>query len=106
LRKGIIKEYKADRMSIGISLKESPFSQTEIDIMEGDTIYLFTDGFADQLGGKTRKKFLRKNLVQEFVATTNLSLKEQKEHLSMIHKNWRGDKYEQIDDILVMAIRF
>jgi serine phosphatase RsbU (regulator of sigma subunit) len=106
LRKGIIKEYKADRMSIGISLKESPFSQTEIDINEGDTIYLFTDGYSDQLGGKTRKKFLRKNLVQELVATTNFSLNEQKHHLSKVHKNWRGDKYEQIDDILVMAIRF
>lgn len=106
LRKGIIKEYKADRMSIGISLKESPFSQTDIEILEGDTIYLFTDGYADQLGGKTRKKFLRKNLVQEFVATTNLSLKEQKKHLFKVHESWRGDKCEQIDDILVMAIRF
>ncbi len=106
MRKGIIKEYKADRMSIGISLKEMPFSQIDINLIDGDTIYLFTDGFADQLGGKTRKKFLRKNLVQELVATTNLSLKEQKEHLSKTHKNWRGDKYEQIDDILVMAIRF
>lgn len=106
MRKGIIKEYKADRMSIGISLKEIPFSQIDINVIEGDTIYLFTDGYADQLGGKIRKKFLRKNLVQELVATTNLSLNEQKEHLSKIHKNWRGDKYEQIDDILVMAIRF
>lgn len=106
LRNGVMKEYKSDRMSIGISLKETPFTEVEFDIEKGDTIYMFTDGYADQLGGKSKKKFLRRNLIQELSSISNHSLSEQKIHLENLHKTWKGDKFEQIDDILVMGIKF
>ncbi len=105
-RNGTLKEYKSDRMSIGISLKESPFTQVELDIIEGDTIYMFTDGYADQLGGQTRKKFLRRNLIQEFLRISQRPLCEQKDYLENLHQSWKGDKSEQIDDILVLGIKF
>ena len=101
-----MKEFKSDRMSIGISLKESPFTQVEFNIEDGDTIYMFTDGYADQLGSQARKKFLRRNLIQEFSSISQLSLSEQKKHLENLHQSWKGDKIEQTDDILVMGIRF
>ncbi len=105
-RNGIMHEYKSDRMSIGISLKETPFTEVEFDTQKGDTIYMFTDGYADQLGGQSKKKFLRRNLIQELSSISNHSFKEQKEHLENLHNSWKGDKFDQIDDILVMGIKF
>ena len=47
-------------MPIGIHLKEKDFSDHKIDILEGDSIYMFTDGYFDQIGGAKRKKFMSK----------------------------------------------
>ena len=49
---GEFKEYKADRMPIGIYYGEKEsFTNYEINVKKGDTIYIFSDGFADQFGG-------------------------------------------------------
>lgn len=52
---------KADRMPIGIYLKERPFTQTEIQLYENDIFYIFSDSFVDQAGGKEGRKYLTKN---------------------------------------------
>lgn len=105
-RKGILKEFKSDRMSIGVSLKERPFSHVEFEIEHGDTIYMFTDGYADQIGGPNRKKLLRRKLIYEITSISHLPLNDQKIHLENLHQTWKGDKFDQIDDILVMGIKF
>jgi len=105
-RKGIIKEFKSDRMPIGISLKEKPFTSSEFNVEKGDIIYLFTDGFSDQIGGPNAKKLLRRNLLDEISKNYTLPLTEQKKVLEQIHNEWRGNIYDQIDDILVMGIKF
>ena len=49
---GELKEYRADRMPIGIYYGEKEsFTNYEINVKKGDTIYIFSDGFADQFGG-------------------------------------------------------
>lgn len=105
-RNGKMKEYKSDRMSIGISLKETPFTSTEFKVEKGDIVYMFTDGFADQLGGPYKKKLLRRNFLQEISEVSALPLSKQKNILEKIHHNWRGGNYDQIDDILVIGVKF
>ena len=49
----VLLEYKGDKQPIAMFLHEKPFNQIEIQLQEGDVIYVSTDGYADQFGGKT-----------------------------------------------------
>ena len=60
---GEFKEYKADRMPIGIHYgTESSFTNYEINVKKGDAIYILSDGFADQFGGPESSKYKKANL--------------------------------------------
>ncbi len=96
---------KADRMPIGIHLieKES-FTNHEIDIQKGDTIYVFTDGYVDQFGGPDVRKFKLLPFKEMLLKIKDQSMDEQKRLLEEQFNVWKGDS-EQIDDVLVMGIR-
>jgi len=101
-----IEEYNADRMPIAIYRKEKPFETQSIKIESGDCIYLFSDGYADQIGGEKNHKFMRRRL-RELFLTMNLEKQEmqnQKQTLDNEFYNWKL-KNEQVDDVLVMGIR-
>jgi len=57
---GELTEHKADKMPIGyhIDKKTTPFTNHEIPIRIGDVLYAFTDGYSDQFGGESGKKFM------------------------------------------------
>ncbi|MBN2861566.1 MAG: SpoIIE family protein phosphatase, partial [Bacteroidales bacterium] len=62
-QQGELKEYKADRMPIGIHYgKEISFTNYVINVSKGDTLYIFSDGFASQFGGPEGTKFKTGNL--------------------------------------------
>jgi len=105
-----ITKYKSDRMPVGIHYgEEKPFTNTVINIEEGDKIYMLSDGYIDQFGGKNGRKFMMKrfhNLISEIY---NKPMNEQKAILNKIIKDWQkepdknGRTYNQIDDILVIG---
>jgi serine phosphatase RsbU (regulator of sigma subunit) len=66
---------------------------------------LYTDGFADQFGGKDGKKFKYKKLNEYLVSIKEKSLSDQKCSLDSTFENWRGD-LEQVDDICIVGLRF
>lgn len=101
----ILREYPADRIEIGsYSSEKQIFTNHEIICSEGDVVYLFSDGFTDQVGGKDRKKY-KSQRFREFLLTIHeKSSEEQKILLDHEIEAWKGS-YEQIDDILVMGIR-
>jgi hypothetical protein len=66
---------------------------------------LFTDGFADQEGGPNGRKYLRKNLREQFIKMHRENAFTQKQTLEKIHKNWKGN-CDQTDDILVAGIKY
>ncbi len=105
IRGETLQHIRPDRMPIGIYEQEpSPFTNHQISLMEGDTIYLFSDGYVDQLGGPLRKTFRAGNFRKLLLEIQELSMAEQKEVLLKKLKVWQGE-IEQIDDILVMGIR-
>jgi len=67
-------------------------------------LVLFTDGFVDQFGGQTNKKFKSKQLKALLSEISKYNLPEQKTKLNDAFENWRG-KYEQVDDICIVGIR-
>jgi len=95
---------KGDRMPVGIYEEEmTPFSNQEIPFREKDIIYLFTDGYVDQIGGLDRKTFKTvrfKKLLEE------IRLRPMKEQQSILREEieiWRAGR-EQIDDILILGV--
>jgi phosphoserine phosphatase RsbU/P len=98
--------FKGDRMPIGIYLDEKPFSQIEIPIAKGDCIYLFTDGYADQIGGPTDQKFRYpkfRELIADAAALASMEL--QYELIKKTMDEWI-EGFEQIDDMMILGIRF
>ncbi|MCB8964513.1 MAG: tetratricopeptide repeat protein [Bacteroidales bacterium] len=104
-RDGRIVEYPADKMLIGVSLKEEPFRVTEVKLEPNDTIYLFTDGITDQLGGVAGKKYLRKNFIDYLSQISSLPLSTQKTMINELLQNWKGVTHDQTDDILVLGLK-
>ena len=84
--------------------KDAPFTNHEMNLQSGDTIYLFTDGFADQFGGPHGKKLLSKQLKEVLLSIQNLSMREQEKILTNLFSEWKGS-LTQVDDVLVMGIR-
>ncbi|MBL7922230.1 MAG: SpoIIE family protein phosphatase [Bacteroidia bacterium] len=97
-------ELKADKMPIGKGIKTEPFTLHEIDAKKGDTIYFYTDGFADQFGGPKGKKFKYKTLNTLLLDNSELPLTQQAEMLLNAFTDWKG-QLEQIDDVCVFAVR-
>ena len=99
-------EYKADKFPVGAYANEklNNFSTKEIETKFGDTIYLFSDGFADQFGGENGKKFKYKQFKESLFQAKDLPIEKQKDFLHKKYREWRG-KLEQTDDILIIGIK-
>lgn len=99
-------EIKADRMGIGGNQPAgSSFRNHMLMLEKGDMLYLFTDGFPDQIGGPDRKKFYYPPFKNLLCSISNLSPEEQKQKLDETHTQWMGGKMDQTDDILILGIR-
>lgn len=101
-----IQEFKGSKFSLGGMLTgDKEFEETIINYKNGDQLYMFTDGYVDQFGGEKEKKYSSKRLRELFLEINHLPIKDQKEMLANSIKNWQGN-LEQVDDILVIGIRF
>jgi serine phosphatase RsbU (regulator of sigma subunit) len=99
-----LEEIKADKQPIGIGYDSKPFTTHEIQLNEGDTIYLFTDGFADQFGGKKGRKMTKAKFRDFLLSIFDLPMEEQRIALLNFHDSYRG-KEGQVDDICVIGVR-
>ena len=97
--------FKGDKMPIGIHVgEEKSFTNHNFEIVKGDMLYMFTDGYADQFGGPEEKKFKSLTFRQLLSEVHNKPLEEQKQIVDRTFEEWRGN-LSQIDDILVMGIQ-
>ncbi len=100
-----LEQVNADKMPIGIYEQENkPFNNHAIPLQKGDSFYMFSDGYVDQLGGPHRKTFRSANLKKLIWEIHDRPMYLQKEILKTRLSSWQGN-VEQIDDILVMGIR-
>ena len=74
-------------------------------LRNGDSIYLTSDGYIDQFGGRAGRKFLSNNFTKMVVSVNHLPMEQQRETVIKTHEDWIGDVFTQIDDIIVFGLR-
>jgi serine phosphatase RsbU (regulator of sigma subunit) len=104
-------EIKASPISIGFTDQESIkeenkyFTNKHIPINDGDVLYLFSDGFYNQTGEETGRKFMKNKFKDLLLSVYKEPFTVQKQHLEKTFVEWKG-KELQTDDILIAGIRF
>lgn len=103
----VLIQIKGDRHPIGNAFEDElkPFKNHSIVLEESDQVYVFTDGFADQFGGSGGKKYNYKRFRNFILSICHLSGQEQRIRFQEEFDMWLGDM-EQIDDILVISVKF
>lgn len=101
---GELKEIKGDKQPVGKHTEPKSFSTHKLDFQKGDTIYLFTDGYADQFGGESGKKFKYSKLKELVLSVGKEAMPRQKEIIADTFEIWRGH-HEQVDDVCFIGVR-
>nr|MBK9652366.1 SpoIIE family protein phosphatase [Bacteroidota bacterium] len=106
IRNGELLTYKPNKFPIGGMqiIHEEKFSQHHIQLQPNDTIYIFSDGYADQFGGELGKKLMTKRFKEILVSIQHLSMPQQQLHLKRLFEKWKG-QHSQVDDVLVIGIK-
>lgn len=107
VKDGVIIEMPADKKPVGAFIEDdiTAFTSKEYQLTGNETIYLFSDGYADQFGGPKGKKFKYKNLQNLILDSQALTFDQQKEKAKDTFLDWKGN-YEQTDDVLLIGFRF
>jgi serine phosphatase RsbU (regulator of sigma subunit)/Flp pilus assembly protein TadD len=98
-------ETKADKQPVGAYTEQlTPFTVKEFQLQNGDTIYTFSDGYADQFGGEKGKKLKSANFKKLLLSLQTKKMHQQKLIIDETFEDWRGN-LEQIDDVCVIGVR-
>lgn len=101
-------EFSPNKQPIGKYEFAESFKQHEIELQEGDCIYLSTDGFKDQFGGNKlfgKDKKLKSTLMKSFLCEiSELEMDVQQKKLNDFFYEWKGEN-EQVDDVCVIGVK-
>jgi serine phosphatase RsbU (regulator of sigma subunit) len=105
IRDGELQEIKVNKFPVGAFIGENKnFTNHKISLQEGDIIYIFSDGYADQFGGPKGKKFMVSQFRKLLLSIHTRPMHEQKHLLDIAIEDWKGVE-DQVDDILVMGVK-
>ena len=105
IRNGKLIESNSDKQPIGYyGDSQKPFKQYSIQLQTGDMIYTYTDGYADQFGGRSGKKFKYSQLEELLINIHSQPLKDQSVLIENRFDEWKSD-YDQLDDVLITGIK-
>lgn len=101
-----LREIKGSRYPIGgLNLEaERKYESQKFSFSQGDKLYLFSDGYADQFGGASDKKLMTKKFKSILGRLYYLSMNTQCMELDRILNDWKGSG-EQTDDVLVIGVK-
>lgn len=97
-------EYKGNKQPVGPFPMMNDFTDEQIDIYEGDVLYLFSDGFSDQFGGKEGKKFMTSRLKMALLKRCEMPLSDQETDIEQLFMKWKGE-LDQVDDVCMIAVK-
>lgn len=108
IRKGEMQLFKSPKVTIGRmdgneKATEDQFTPVKLQLEKGDRVYLSSDGFQDQFGGPSDKRFMSKNFRNLLmISGQDRTMAEQEEKLNQALDHWMGDG-EQTDDVVVLG---
>ncbi len=107
IQDGEMKIEKGEFFGIGGQMKgnERKFTQKTIDVSKSTTCYIYSDGYADQFGGIKGHKYFTKNFKQLLFDIHEKTMDEQHNILEKTLLEWHGDKYQRVDDVLIMGFK-
>lgn len=94
-----------NKASIGDSRRDISYTNTCLQLEEGNILYLTTDGYIDQFGGERDKKFGTNQLTSLLNSLKEENLAEQENQLKAQFYSWKSDR-DQIDDVTFIGIKF
>lgn len=100
----ILYELKGDRMPVALYEKMDRFSDRHVKLFADDRLYMFSDGFVDQFGGKDGKRFKSRAFKEVLLRNCEMNMYDQKCALESMFLKWKGN-YEQIDDVMVVGLQ-
>jgi ligand-binding sensor domain-containing protein/serine phosphatase RsbU (regulator of sigma subunit) len=80
------------------------FVDEGLQLSQGDTVYMFSDGYPDQFGGSMGKKYKMVRLKNMLVDIYQKTMDEQYLHVRNTFNLWK-ENFEQVDDVLFMGIK-
>ncbi len=106
MQKGEMHEIKGNKAPIGGYLyqEELEFTKHIVDISEPTTLYMFSDGYQDQFGGKDKRKFMVTRFRKLLTQIHQQDMAEQEKILASTLDEWMVD-HSQVDDILVVGVQ-
>jgi len=94
-----------DKQPVGANpLQHLNFSEHIFDLKRNDLIITYSDGFADQFGGKLGKKFKYKQLQELLIEIEKKPIQQAALLVDKVFETWKG-KLEQVDDVLLVGVR-
>jgi serine phosphatase RsbU (regulator of sigma subunit) len=106
VRNNQVEEFSGSRFPIGFyGDVVKKFEQHKIELKEGDSVYLFSDGYVDQFGGEDGKKLNRKRFKELLLTISEMEIDDQEAFLEYAFNNWKQQE-EQTDDIVVIGLKF
>lgn len=99
-----IEVFKAQKQPIGYFDELENFSSLDFQLEKGDSIYLFSDGYADQFGGPEGKKLKSTGMRNLILSVSEKSMSEQNSAFDSYFENWKASN-EQIDDVCVFGFQ-
>jgi len=102
---GMVTNIRASRFPVGSNQYDDSkeYETHKMDLSQGDRLYLFSDGYPDQFGGPSDKRFQTRGILNMLSDTHNVPMKEQYQLLLSKHLEWKGAN-EQTDDILLLGV--
>ena len=98
-------EIKPDRIHLGMPIKkDKSITLNELTVSEGSEIIIFSDGFADQKGFKTGKKYYYEPFRNLVLKTSQLDSNKKAKHLQDEFDSWKGSLM-QADDVFVWGLK-
>jgi serine phosphatase RsbU (regulator of sigma subunit) len=104
IRDGSLTEIMSDKIIIGMNTDSQPYIDHEVDLLDNDIFYIFSDGYVDQFGGSENKKFMYRRFRYLLLTIHNFPISDQKAILEENIKTWMGTN-EQVDDMMVIGFR-
>lgn len=104
IRNNTLTEIKGDKIIIGMNPEGMEYTSHEVDLLENDILYIFSDGYADQFGGNENKKFMYRRFRYLLTRIHSFPINDQKSILDENIKTWMSG-HPQLDDMMVLGFK-